>query len=184
MQVAAPRPPLVLRGLARLADYRGRADVAVGVLAQLRAMDLAQRVPSTAAGERVGGTAPNSNPAMPITSPKRFSLNNLKHCFHKTKRTIARMQSTTKTTELTIHDSFVIVQIPCLIDNYAFLIHCLRTKQTCALDTPELNPILSELLRRRWTLTHILNTHWHGDHTGANLQVRSKTLTLTLTRTA
>jgi glyoxylase-like metal-dependent hydrolase (beta-lactamase superfamily II) len=119
---------------------------------------------------------------MPITSSKRFSLNNLKHCFHKTKRTIARMQSTTKTTELIINDSFVIVQIPCLIDNYAFLIHCLRTKQTCALDTPELNPILSELLRRRWTLTHILNTHWHGDHTGANLQVRSKTLTLTRSR--
>lgn len=84
------------------------------------------------------------------------------------------MQSTTKTTELTINDSFVIVQIPCLIDNYAFLIHCLRTKQTCALDTPELNPILSELLRRRWTLTHILNTHWHGDHTGANLQLKER----------
>ena len=65
-----------------------------------------------------------------------------------------------------------VIQIPALEDNYAFLVHCADTKVTACVDTPEGGPIVAELKRRGWTLTHIINTHWHPDHTGANLELK------------
>ena len=66
----------------------------------------------------------------------------------------------------------LIVQLPALSDNYVFLLHCANTNSTAVIDTPEVRPILRELKKRNWTLTHILNTHWHGDHTGGNLELK------------
>ena len=57
-----------------------------------------------------------------------------------------------------------IVTIPCLSDNYAFLIHDPTTGATALVDAPEPGPILAELKNRNWTLTHILLTHHHWDH--------------------
>lgn len=57
-----------------------------------------------------------------------------------------------------------IVTIPCLSDNYAFLIHDPNSGATALVDAPEPGPILAELKRRNWTLTHILLTHHHWDH--------------------
>ena len=59
---------------------------------------------------------------------------------------------------------FEIVTVPCLSDNYAFLIHHAETGQTALVDAPEAAPIRAELDRRGWTLSHILITHHHGDH--------------------
>ena len=59
---------------------------------------------------------------------------------------------------------FEIVTIPCLSDNYAFLIHSNQTGETALVDAPEAGPIRAELDRRGWTLSHILITHHHGDH--------------------
>jgi len=57
-----------------------------------------------------------------------------------------------------------IVTIPCLTDNYAFLLHNTLTKETLLVDAPESMPIQRELDVRGWTLTDILLTHHHGDH--------------------
>eukprot|EP00435_Cladocopium_sp_Y103_P004969 s2219_g1.t1 len=35
-------------------------------------------------------------------------------------------------------------------------------------------PIAAALKRRGWTLTHILNTHYHGDHVGGNLALKDQ----------
>ncbi|WP_299425344.1 hydroxyacylglutathione hydrolase [uncultured Shimia sp.] len=57
-----------------------------------------------------------------------------------------------------------IVTIPCLSDNYAFLIHDDTSGATALVDAPEPGPILDELKTRGWTLSHVLLTHHHWDH--------------------
>ena len=52
-----------------------------------------------------------------------------------------------------------IVQVPCLDDNYGYLIHDPSTGSTAVVDTPEAKPYQEELAKRGWKLTHILNTH-------------------------
>jgi len=69
----------------------------------------------------------------------------------------------------------VVHQFPCLNDNYGFLLHSEETGETAAIDTPEVAPILRELDRKGWRLTHILNTHHHFDHAGGNLELKEKT---------
>lgn len=68
--------------------------------------------------------------------------------------------------------SLQVVQLPCLNDNYGYLLHDPSTGATAAVDTPEAGPYEAELRARGWTLTHILNTHHHWDHTGANLELK------------
>ena len=67
---------------------------------------------------------------------------------------------------------FEIVTVPCLSDNYAFLIHHAETGQTALVDAPEAAPIRAELDRRGWTLSHILITHHHGDHIDGVAELR------------
>lgn len=69
--------------------------------------------------------------------------------------------------------SLTIVQVPCLNDNYGYLIHDAATKSTAVVDTPEAPPYQREMAQRGWTLTHILNTHHHWDHTGANKEMKT-----------
>ena len=57
-----------------------------------------------------------------------------------------------------------IVAVPCLTDNYAWLVHDAATDTTVAIDAPEAAPILHELYARGWKLSHILITHHHPDH--------------------
>ncbi|KPA20982.1 Hydroxyacylglutathione hydrolase [Shimia sp. SK013] len=57
-----------------------------------------------------------------------------------------------------------IVTIPCLSDNYAFLIHDDKSGDTALVDAPEPGPILDTLSDRGWTLSHVLLTHHHWDH--------------------
>lgn len=71
--------------------------------------------------------------------------------------------------------SIDIEMFPCLSDNYGFLLHDLDTGATASIDTPEVGPILDALARRDWQLTHILNTHHHGDHAGGNLELKRAT---------
>ncbi|WP_306151723.1 hydroxyacylglutathione hydrolase [Roseovarius sp. MMSF_3281] len=54
--------------------------------------------------------------------------------------------------------------VPCLSDNYAYLVHDPATGATAAVDVPEAAPILEALTRRGWTLTDVLLTHHHWDH--------------------
>ena len=57
-----------------------------------------------------------------------------------------------------------IVTVPCLSDNYAFLLHDAATGVTAVVDVPDAGPIQAELAARGWTLTDILITHHHWDH--------------------
>ena len=60
---------------------------------------------------------------------------------------------------LTVH------QFPCLTDNYGVLLHDPATGATASVDAPDADPILAALAERGWTLTDILVTHHHADHT-------------------
>jgi hydroxyacylglutathione hydrolase len=63
--------------------------------------------------------------------------------------------------------------VPCLSDNYAYLV---KSGSSCAVvDPSEAEPVKKALARRGWTLTHILNTHHHLDHTGGNLALKQET---------
>jgi hydroxyacylglutathione hydrolase len=57
-----------------------------------------------------------------------------------------------------------LVTVPCLTDNYAYLIHNAATGVTALIDVPEAGPILAALQQRGWPLHHILITHHHDDH--------------------
>ena len=57
-----------------------------------------------------------------------------------------------------------IVTIPCLKDNYAFLLHDPATGATAVIDVPEAAPIEAALAARGWRLSDIVITHHHWDH--------------------
>lgn len=63
-----------------------------------------------------------------------------------------------------IEMSFKLVTIPCLSDNYAFVLHDDASDQTLLVDVPEAAPIIAELAKRNWHVSHVLLTHHHPDH--------------------
>ncbi|MEI9990649.1 MAG: hydroxyacylglutathione hydrolase [Rhizomicrobium sp.] len=64
--------------------------------------------------------------------------------------------------------------VPCLKDNYAYLVHDADAKLTAVVDPSEPEPVRQALSRHGWTLSHILNTHHHFDHTGGNLPLKEQ----------
>jgi hydroxyacylglutathione hydrolase len=67
-----------------------------------------------------------------------------------------------------------IYQFACLSDNYGYLLHDAASNTTACVDTPDFEAIDKALSDKGWTLTHILNTHHHPDHVGANLALKKK----------
>jgi hydroxyacylglutathione hydrolase len=67
--------------------------------------------------------------------------------------------------------TLTVQQFPCLSDNYAFLIHDAESGDTAVIDVPEAAPILAALRQRGWTLSQILLTHHHADHTGGVAEI-------------
>lgn len=65
--------------------------------------------------------------------------------------------------------------VPCLQDNYAYLIHDRDAGVTGVVDPSEAEPVFAALDQQGWTLTHILNTHHHWDHTGGNVALKEAT---------
>ncbi len=59
---------------------------------------------------------------------------------------------------------FDILTIPCLSDNYAFILHEPSTDTVALVDAPSAAPIRAELENRGWKLDLILLTHHHDDH--------------------
>jgi hydroxyacylglutathione hydrolase len=68
-----------------------------------------------------------------------------------------------------------LVTIPCLTDNYAYLIHNAATGETALIDVPEAAPILAALQARNWQLTNILITHHHDDHIQGTAEITTAT---------
>lgn len=67
-----------------------------------------------------------------------------------------------------------IEQIPVLKDNYVYLLHDETSGATAAVDPAVVEPVEERLAAKGWTLTHILNTHHHDDHTGGNLALKQR----------
>lgn len=57
-----------------------------------------------------------------------------------------------------------LVTIPCLKDNYAFLVRDRESGQCACIDVPDAIPVIEALQSRGWKLAMILLTHHHSDH--------------------
>ncbi|CAA7396645.1 unnamed protein product [Spirodela intermedia] len=68
--------------------------------------------------------------------------------------------------------SLQIELVPCLRDNYAYLLHDVDTGTVGVVDPSEANPVINALNRKNQNLTYILNTHHHYDHTGGNIELK------------
>ncbi|MBV9570885.1 MAG: hydroxyacylglutathione hydrolase [Alphaproteobacteria bacterium] len=64
--------------------------------------------------------------------------------------------------------------IPCLTDNYAYLLHDPADGLCAVVDPSEAAPVKRALEARGLKLTHILNTHHHFDHTGGNIPLKQE----------
>ena len=62
--------------------------------------------------------------------------------------------------------------IPCLSDNYTYLIHDKSTNKMIAVDPPVVEPITSFLNKSNLNLDFILSTHHHADHVDGNLELK------------
>ncbi len=65
-------------------------------------------------------------------------------------------------------------QFPCLSDNYGVLIHDASNGVTASIDAPEASAVKRALEEKGWSLTHILTTHHHFDHTGGNDELKAQ----------
>ena len=61
-----------------------------------------------------------------------------------------------------------IVPIPCLSDNYAYLVICESTMKAAVVDPSAADPVAAAIAANGVTLAAIWNTHHHWDHTGGN----------------
>jgi len=68
-----------------------------------------------------------------------------------------------------------IVAVPAFSDNYIWLVHDEASGETAVVDPGDAAPVLAEAERRGWRITQVWNTHWHPDHTGGNVSVKSAT---------
>ncbi len=71
--------------------------------------------------------------------------------------------------------ALIIRQIPARQDNYIYLAHEPETGLTAVVDPADAAPALEAAQSEGWKISHILNTHHHGDHTGGNLEIKQAT---------
>jgi len=64
--------------------------------------------------------------------------------------------------------------IPCLNDNYSYLIIDEENNIACVIDPSESGPIIKFLENTKIKLKFILNTHHHYDHVGGNQELKEK----------
>ena len=67
-----------------------------------------------------------------------------------------------------------IVTIPCLQDNFAYLLICTKTMEAAIVDPSEATPVQNAVEQHGVELTSILNTHHHWDHVGGNKELKVK----------
>jgi hydroxyacylglutathione hydrolase len=68
----------------------------------------------------------------------------------------------------------MILPIPCLKDNYAYLVVCDATRRAAIVDPSEADPVLDAVTRAGFAPEAIWNTHHHWDHVGGNLALKAK----------
>ena len=67
----------------------------------------------------------------------------------------------------------IIEIIPCLSDNYSYLIHDKKTNTVSIVDPSDFKTC-DNVIKKHKKLDFILNTHHHVDHVGANLELKKK----------
>ena len=68
----------------------------------------------------------------------------------------------------------IIETIPCLQDNYSYLIVDEQNNNACVIDPSEAKPVIDLVERKKINLKYILNTHHHYDHIGGNEELKKK----------
>ena len=67
-----------------------------------------------------------------------------------------------------------IIPVPCLNDNYAYVIINESDNTIGVVDPSESSPIIEFLEEKKLQLNYILNTHHHFDHVGGNIELKKK----------
>lgn len=67
-----------------------------------------------------------------------------------------------------------IVTVPCLADNYAYLVVCPETSLSAVVDVSEFAPVEKACLRENITPNAIFSTHHHADHVGGNVELAAR----------
>ena len=67
-----------------------------------------------------------------------------------------------------------IITIPILSDNYSYLIIEKDNKSCALIDPASPEEIIPFIEKEKLNLKNILNTHYHSDHTGGNLELKEK----------
>ncbi len=62
--------------------------------------------------------------------------------------------------------------IPCLTDNYSYIINDNVSKTVGVVDPAEASPVIAFLKKKNLKLNYILNTHHHYDHIGGNAELK------------
>ncbi len=70
--------------------------------------------------------------------------------------------------------SLAVTLVPCLKDNYAYLLTDQQAGLCAVVDPSEPQPVKAALAKSGLKLTHILNTHHHWDHTGGNQTLKEE----------
>lgn len=68
---------------------------------------------------------------------------------------------------------FEILCVPAFSDNYLWLVRA--GDEVAVVDPGDGDAVLAAADEAGWSITHILNTHWHPDHVGGNLRVKEST---------
>ena len=64
--------------------------------------------------------------------------------------------------------------IKCLQDNYSYLIIDEMNQNACVVDPSEAEPVVTFVENNNINLKYILNTHYHYDHVGGNLELKKR----------
>ena len=67
-----------------------------------------------------------------------------------------------------------VIPVPCLSDNYAYLVHDEASRDAFVVDPSEAQPVIAALTQNNLRLVAILNTHHHMDHVGGNEELVAK----------
>ena len=76
--------------------------------------------------------------------------------------------------------SFELITIPCLSDNYAFLLYNTENRSAFLVDAPEADPINEALNKNNLKLEQIFLTHHHADHVDGLSEILKKHDALTV----
>ena len=63
-------------------------------------------------------------------------------------------------------------RVPTLKDNYTYILICSETKEAAIVDAPQYEPVVARVEALGVTITKILSTHHHPDHSAANPQLK------------